>query len=128
MRQEIKNQRYKQGSAVQKARAQSADEIRQLKATAQALRQELELLRFEMDDVVQLTVEATQDEITQLKDKAAELRERLERVTTECEDRIQELARDFCNEKKRLHKIFGVLNDDLEEAPVAGEPVEEQDG
>ncbi len=120
--------RFEKDEAEQAAIAGGADEIRQLKATAQALRQELELLRFEMDDVVQLTVEATQDEITQLKDKAAELRERLERVTTECEDRIQELARDFCNEKKRLHKIFGVLNDDLEEAAVAGEPVEEQDG
>jgi len=128
LRQELDRLKFEKDKTEQAAIASGEDEIRQLKATAQALRQELQLLRFEKDEAEQAAIAGGADEIRQLKDTAAELRERFQRVTIECEDRIQELTRDFRNEKKCLHKKFSVLSDDLEEAPVAGEPVEEQDG
>ena len=63
---------------MQKARAQSADEIRQLKATAQALRQELQHLRFEKDEAVQSAVAEGADKIRQLTVTVQAMRQELE--------------------------------------------------
>lgn len=95
-------------------------EVRDLKATIQALRDALENEKIRREDAIQAVIAGNHNEITQLRETIFVLRETLEAERLEKSRSVQEAVAHAQNETLQLKAMITSLRDALESMPPPG--------
>lgn len=106
--------RYENEEAAQNARAESADEIKQLRQTAAALRNEMENISYAKEEAIQNAISESSDEIGQLKATVQALRNELECLMVSHKGKMRDMERDRRDETRQLKETVQVLRDKLD--------------